>query len=67
MNDTIVFYIISSASSAFLVFMAILYKSKCTDINLCYGCVHIDRNVELEEKFDEIELQHGRNNNNTQV
>jgi len=63
MDNTVIFYIISSASTAFLFFMGILYKSKCSNINLCYGMVDIDRNVSLEEKYDEIELGKKSNNN----
>lgn len=63
MDNTIIFYIISSASTAFLMFIAILYKSKCSNITLCYGCIDIDRNVIIEEKYDEIELGKKQSNN----
>lgn len=33
------------------------YKSKCEDISLCCDCVKIHRNVEDEERIDEIEAQ----------
>jgi hypothetical protein len=36
--------------------LAVCYKSKCRRIACC-GIV-IDRDVEAEEKFDELELQH---------
>jgi hypothetical protein len=62
MDNTIIFYIISTTSTAFLFFLGVLYKSKCTNINLCYGLIDIDRNVEIEEKYDEFELNHTDNN-----
>lgn len=62
MDSTIIFYIISTTSTAFLFFLGVLYKSKCTNINLCYGLIDIDRNVEIEEKYDEFELNHTDNN-----
>lgn len=62
MDSTIIFYIISTTSTAFLFFLGVLYKSKCTNINLCYGLIDIDRNVEIEEKYDELELDHKENN-----
>ena len=58
MDSTIIFYIISTASTAFLFCLGVLYKSKCTNINLCYGLIDIDRNVEIEEKYDELEFEH---------
>lgn len=32
-----------------------MYKSKCREIDIC--CIHIKRDVETEEKIDEIQLQ----------
>ena len=41
-------------------------KSKCEDVNLCYGLVHVKRDVKLavEEEIKELEL--GKNDNDTQ-
>jgi len=36
-------------------------KSKCSRCRLCYGLIDIERNVELEEKFEEAELKNGIN------
>lgn len=33
------------------------YKSKCSNFKLCFGCIDIKRNVEIEGKIDEIEIQ----------
>jgi hypothetical protein len=33
-------------------------KSKCDEVNLCY-CIQIHRAVEVEEKIEEVELDHG--------
>lgn len=32
-----------------------MYKSKCREIDIC--CIHIKRDVETEEKIDEIQMQ----------
>ena len=32
-----------------------MYKSKCREIDIC--CIHIKRDVEAEEKIDEIQIQ----------
>ena len=35
------------------------YKSKCKTCNICGGLLHIERDIENEEKIDEITLDHG--------
>jgi len=32
--------------------LALLYKSKCDKMNLCYGCIEVHRNVEVEMAND---------------
>ncbi len=34
-------------------------KSKCSKCNFCFGLVNIERNVEIEEKIEELELEKG--------
>jgi hypothetical protein len=34
-------------------------KSKCSKCNFCYGLINIERNVEIEEKIEELELERG--------
>jgi len=48
-------FFITSIIACILASTKLLYKSKCENISCC-GLV-IKRNVELEEKVDEIELQ----------
>ena len=36
-------------------------KSKCTNVRLCFGCIDIDRAVELEQN-EEIEITNNTNN-----
>ena len=36
-------------------------KSKCSRCSICFGMVDIHRNVELEEKLEELELEKGIN------
>ena len=54
--------VLITASGLFLAILAVCYKSKCRTVRGC-GC-EIDRNVEIEEKYDEIELQNNNQNNN---
>jgi len=46
--------VVSSASTVCLACVGFLYKSKCDQIDM--PCLKIHRNVELEEKVDELEL-----------
>jgi hypothetical protein len=62
MNDTTIYLIISFIGGAILGIGKILYHSKCHTINICWGGIHIERDIETEFKEDKIELE----NNNSQ-
>jgi hypothetical protein len=63
----------SSFNGAFWITIATLFigavslafkyclKSKCKDINICFGCLRINRTVELEE--GEVEMNENNSNN----
>jgi hypothetical protein len=42
---------------------AIVYciKSKCSKCSICFGLVQVERDVALEEKIEELELEKGIN------
>jgi len=61
-SDALTFYLISSVSSLIVVFLGVIYKSKCKVITCC-GCIRIERDVDAEERIDEMEL--GKSKNNT--
>ena len=58
-----IFYslVLTTSAGLLLAILRILYKSKCKHIKLF--CCELDRDVELEEKFDEIEQLHNNSNN----
>lgn len=60
-SDGLTFYFISSVSSIIVVFLGVVYKSKCKVITCC-GCIRIERDVDAEERIDEIELGKSKNN-----
>ena len=62
LSDALTFYLISSVSSVIVVIMGVVYKSKCKVITCC-GCLRIERDVDAEERIDEMEL--GKSKNNT--
>ena len=57
-------FLITSIIGCSLGIMRMLYKSKCEEVN-CWG-LKIKRNVALEEKADELELQMKGKVNNTE-
>ena len=57
-------FLITSIIGCSLGIMRMLYKSKCEEVN-CWG-LKIKRNVALEEKADELELQMKSKVNNTE-
>lgn len=55
LSDTLIFYIISTAASITVVILGIVYKSKCKIITCC-GCLRVERDIEAEERIDEMEI-----------
>ena len=50
----------SAALFAFCgVSLGYCFKSKCSETNICYGLIQIKRNVEAENKEEEMQLEHG--------
>ena len=54
-SETFFVGLYTSAIGFILAIGAQCYKSKCKEINLC--CLKITRDIEMEEKIDEIELK----------
>lgn len=36
-----------------------IYKSKCSDFKLCFGCINVKRDVQIEAHIDEKALDVG--------
>jgi hypothetical protein len=55
-----IFYsnLVTICSGIMLAVVAVCYKSKCRNINCCYGLIQIDRDVIAEEHIDEHEHEH---------
>lgn len=49
-----------TCSGILLAIIAVCYKSKCSHIRMCG--LDIERNVQVEEDIDEMELQETKNN-----
>jgi len=51
-------FLITSVIGCILGFTRLIYKSKCRSCSCCG--IKIERDVELEEKIDELELQRSK-------
>ena len=40
------------------VMMKMCFKSKCKNLEICWGCLHLERDVLTEEKLDEFNVIH---------
>jgi len=61
MSDNNTLFYIGIGSLAFAVVGLILkyaFKSKCTRVSLCCGFFECIRNTQLEEKLDELKIEH---------
>ena len=61
-SDALTFYLISTVSSLIVVLLGVIYKSKCNVITCC-GCIRIERDIDAEERIDEMKL--GKSKSNT--
>ena len=61
LSETLLFYIISTAGSIAVVILGIVYKSKCKIITCC-GCLKVERDIDAEERIDEMEISQNHNN-----
>ena len=69
-SDIFLNNVLYTLSGVFVAILAVLYKSKCLSIKRG-SCCEIIRDVQGEEKYDELELQNhqssGDNNNNNNI
>jgi hypothetical protein len=56
LSESFYYYLVSTISSLIIVCIGFLYKSKCKVIKFCG--VEVDRDVEIEQKEDELEFTH---------
>jgi hypothetical protein len=55
LSESFYFYLVSTLSSFLIIGLGFCYKSKCKIIKCC-GVLEINRDVEIEQKEDEIEF-----------
>lgn len=53
MDSNVTYFIISSVSAIIGAIIKLIYDSKCSHVNILYGCVDIDRNIIAEKEIEE--------------
>ncbi len=64
MNSTSTYLIISALCALLLEILKIMYASKCSKINCCFGAVDITRDIVSEVEEDKYRIDHPPNNSN---
>ncbi len=64
MNSTSTYLIISALCALLLGILKIMYSSKCSKINSCFGAVDITRDIVSELEEDKYKIDHQQNNSN---
>ena len=66
MENTTTYLLISAVSALLLGILKIMYSSKCSKINCCFGVVDITRDIESEVEEDKYKyrIDHPQQNNN---
>jgi len=60
MIDNVTLYGIATLAAGVLgVCIRYSFKSKCSDVGLCCGLIHIERDIEMEIKAEQQELEAG--------
>ena len=63
METTTTYLLISAVSALLLGILKIMYSSKCSKINCCYGAVDIIRDIDSEVIEDKYRIDHPQQNN----
>ena len=58
MNQTTIYLIISVVCAMILGILKIMYSSKCSKINCCFGAIDIDRDIKSELEEDKYIIDH---------
>lgn len=62
MNDGLIYGISTLAVGLIGLIIRYSFKSKCTDVSICYGLLHIQRSIDAEIEEQKMEGNIGRDN-----
>lgn len=66
-DNVLLLSIITISSGVIGLIIRYVFKSKCTNINFCFGCLKVERNVEAELTEQRIEMRNVQNENNENI
>lgn len=55
MDPTLTYGLVSIGAGVIILLIRYSFKSKCSDVSLCCGLIHIQRNIEQEIEEQKIE------------
>ena len=55
MEPTLLYGIVSIGAGVLILIVKTCFKSKCSDVSLCYGLIHIQRDIEQEIEEQKME------------
>jgi hypothetical protein len=58
MNDSLIYGISTLGVGLLALIVKYGFKSKCSDVSLCFGLIHIQRDIEQEIEEQKIEDRH---------
>jgi hypothetical protein len=58
MDDTTIVLVLTIGITFTTIVLRYAFKSKCDSVSICYGLLHVHRDVEQEEKIDLEESAH---------
>jgi len=58
MNDTLIYGLVSIGAGVVVLLIKYGFKSKCSDVSLCFGLITIKRDIEQEIEEQKIEDRH---------
>ena len=61
MNDSLLYGIATLGAGVLALVIRYGFKSKCSDVSLCFGLIHIQRDIEKE--IEEQKMENGRIDN----
>jgi len=62
MIDPILIAILATLATGFAgLLLKYAFRSKCTDVNILWGCCRIKRDTDAENEEEKLELEHGVN------
>jgi len=67
MNGTLILSLATLGAGVLGLIVKYGFKSKCSDVNICFGLCKVHRDIENEVNAEQIELEHNVKNNDNNI